>query len=195
MPKAPRVHSRPLSGGESPIDNLELRRLPLSDLEPTSKCLPQPERESSESVPECSPGPPPLMIESNAQCEDGCFHALPSLEHSESKTPKPQSASQERSASLPSRECLKLGLRLTPLTRLSRISLRVYHHSLPTPRSQSPRPHSKPRCPKAISVHSPALSHEGSGLALSSWTSVKTDSRSPGLSPFQAPSLPRRSPK
>ena len=75
---------------------------------------------------------------------------------------------------------------------LSRISLQVYRSSPPPPGPRSPRPSSHPRCPRVSSAHSPALPHDGSGLAQSCWTSVEIASRRPGLSPFQG--LPHRAP-
>ena len=121
------------------------------------------------------------MFETSARYEDRYFQALPRVEPSDLNTPKPRSTSQERSAALPPRECHKICLRLFPPSGLSRISLQLYHHSLPPPGPRSPRPSSSPRCPNANSVHSPALSHNGSGPALNCGTSKKKASRRPGL--------------
>ena len=89
--------------------------------------------------------------------QDQCFHVLPSQERSEPNTPKLRSASQVHSSSLPSRECPKLRLRLTPPMGLSHISLQVCRHSLPPPGPRSPGPSVYQRCSKGRPVHSVAL--------------------------------------
>ncbi len=133
------------------------------------------------------------MIESSAPCEDRFFHALPSVEPSVPNIPKPRRASHEHFGPLSSWACQKFCLRLTAPAGLSRISFHVYDHSLPPPGPRTPTPSSFLRCPKANLVHSSALTHVGSGLESSCWTSMKTASSRPGPIPFYG--LRRRSPK